>query len=116
MAGRLTIVGLGPADELLLTPQTSAAIAAAEVVFVRTRRHPAAAVLGDVQSFDEIYDQADTFEAVYQEIAERLIAATSEGEVLYAVPGSPLVLERTVELLRAASDDGRLDLEILPAT
>ena len=115
MAGRLTIVGLGPADELLLTPQTSAAIAAAEVVFVRTRRHPAAAVLGDVQSFDEIYDQADTFEAVYQEIAERLIAATSEGEVLYAVPGSPLVLERTVELLRAASDDGRLDLEILPA-
>ena len=35
-----------------------------------------------------------------------------EGEVLYAVPGSPLVAERTVELLR---QDDRIALEVLPA-
>ena len=33
------------------------------------------------------------------------------GEVLYAVPGSPLVAERTVELLRA---DGRVEVEVVP--
>ncbi len=115
MAGRLTIVGLGPGDDQLLTPQTRAAIAAADVAFLRTNRHPAASALGDVPSFDEIYERADTFDAVYREIVERLIAATEAGDVLYAVPGSPLVLERTVELLRAAGDTGRIDLEILPA-
>ena len=115
MAGRLTIVGLGPADEQLLTPQTSAAIAAADVAFLRTSRHPAASILADAPSFDHIYERADTFAAVYQEIAERLITAAQDSDVLYAVPGSPLVLERTVELLRAAADDGRVQLEILPA-
>ena len=39
----------------------------------------------------------------------------ADGSVVYAVPGSPLVLERTVELLRAEGDAGRLDLDILPA-
>ncbi len=34
------------------------------------------------------------------------------GEVVYAVPGSPLVAERTVELLRA---DARVDLEVHPS-
>lgn len=115
MAGRLTIVGLGPADEQLLTPQTRAAISNADVAFLRTSRHPAASVLGDVPSFDDIYERADTFEAVYQEIAERLIEATLDSDVLYAVPGSPLVLERTVELLRAAAGERRVDIEILPA-
>src|SRR4029079_5985969 len=39
-------------------------------------------------------------------------AANEHGEVLYAVPGSPLVLERTVRQLR---HDPRITCEILPA-
>jgi len=115
MAGRLTVVGLGPADERLLTPQTRAAIEGADIAYLRTSRHPAASALDSAPSFDEIYERAETFEAVYREISERLIAASRDSDVLYAVPGSPLVLERTVELLRLAADDGRIDLEILPA-
>ena len=43
---------------------------------------------------------------------ERLVeAATRHGEVLYVVPGSPLVLERTVRSLR---DDARVETTILP--
>jgi hypothetical protein len=39
---------------------------------------------------------------VYATIVDLLVAAAAEhGEVLYAVPGSPLVLERTVRRLRA---------------
>jgi tetrapyrrole methylase family protein / MazG family protein len=39
-------------------------------------------------------------------------AAEEHGEVLYLVPGSPSVAERSVELLRA---DGRIEVEVLPA-
>ena len=50
---------------------------------------------------------ADSFDELYAAIAEDLVtlARTSpNGEVVYAVPGSPLVAERTVELLRARDD------------
>ena len=47
------------------------------------------------------------FDEVYERIVDALVdAAVAHGEVLYAVPGSPLVAERTVELLRA---DERVD-------
>ena len=50
---------------------------------------------------------------MYVEIVERLVSAAGEhGEILYAVPGSPFVLERTVELLRA---DDRVRTDVLPA-
>lgn len=115
--GRLTVVGLGPAGPELITPQTHAAIAAADRVWLRTSRHPAADGI-DAASFDEVYEAADTFADVYAEIAARLIADVTTDEdlaVVYAVPGSPLVLERTVELLRAAADAGRIELDVLPA-
>ena len=52
-------------------------------------------------TFDDVYEAADTFADVYAEITERLVAAAAEhGEILYAVPGSPLVLERTRAHLR----------------
>jgi len=100
------------------------------VRFVRTRRHPAVDVVepGDpgalpvrdtsaVISFDDVYETAPTLEAVYATIVDRLVeAAQQHGHVAYAVPGSPLVAERTVELLRArAGHDGDVALEIVPA-
>ena len=70
----------------------------------------------DAVSHDDLYETADTFDEVYIEIANRLTAATSEyGEVLYAVPGSPLVLERTVRYLREQAAAGTIELDVLPA-
>ncbi|MXW76059.1 MAG: MazG family protein [Acidimicrobiaceae bacterium] len=113
--GTITVVGLGPADEELLTAQTRAAIAAAPRCFLRTRMHPAARVLSDAVAFDDEYEKGESFEAVYEAISERLILESAEGDLLYAVPGSPLVLERTVELLRDAAQSGRVTVEILAA-
>ena len=49
-------------------------------------------------SFDHLYDGAETFGQVYAEIVESLVSAAAQaGRVLYAVPGSPAVLERSVE-------------------
>lgn len=109
----ITIVGLGPAGSQYVTQETLDAIAAHDHRYVRTMRHPSAAVVGKATSFDEIYESADTFADVYAEITERLVAAATEhGDILYAVPGSPLVLERTVRHLRG---DSRVTCTTLPA-
>ncbi len=112
-SGRVTIVGLGPAGPQYVTQQTLDAIAATPHRFIRTTRHPCAALVGAATSFDDVYESSETFADVYAEITERLVAAATEhGEILYAVPGSPLVLERTV---RRLSSDDRVECTVLPA-
>jgi tetrapyrrole methylase family protein / MazG family protein len=113
--GTITIVGLGPADESLIAPLTRQAIDRHDRRFLRTAVHPAAAVVPGAETFDGIYDRAENFAEVYETIVDRLIAEAADGDLLYAVPGSPLVLERTVELLRGAQAAGRVELSILPA-
>ena len=105
--GRVTVVGLGPAGAELVTAQTAEQIAAHQRRFLRTRRHPSAAVVGQAESFDRCYETAADYDEVYSQICERLIDAASEGDVLYAVPGSPRVLERSVELLERQAADRR---------
>jgi tetrapyrrole methylase family protein/MazG family protein len=108
------VVGLGPAGSDLRTENAKQALRRASRAFVRTRHHPAAADLGDaVASFDHHYEEAPSFEDVYRRIVDDLVEAASDGgDVVYAVPGSPLVAERTVELLRA---DPRVELTVVPA-
>ena len=98
---RVIVVGLGPGDPSHVTARTLAEIERVPHRFVRTTRHPSASLVHGATSFDEVYEVADTFDDVYREITDRLVAAAQQhGEVLYAVPGSPLVLERTVHNLR----------------
>lgn len=101
------VVGLGPSDAGLVTARTRELIDAASLARLRTRVHPAAAGLGDIASYDEWYERADSFEVLYNAIVEDLVglaAGSPSGEVLYVVPGSPLVAESTVERLRARDD------------
>ena len=109
--GLVVVVGLGPAGPDLLTGAARQAIARVPRRFVRTVRHPSAAAVPEAASFDAVYESADALESVYAGIVDALVeAVTEEGEVLYAVPGSPLVAERTVELLLA---DERVDVELV---
>ncbi|MFM8266821.1 MAG: nucleoside triphosphate pyrophosphohydrolase [Ilumatobacteraceae bacterium] len=109
----ISIVGLGPGDHAWVTDHTRREIDRVARRFVRTVRHPSADLVTDAESFDAIYDDAATFDDVYARIVERLVEAANEsGEILYAVPGSPLVLERTV---RSLLDDGRLACTVHPA-
>jgi tetrapyrrole methylase family protein/MazG family protein len=114
--GRVVVVGLGPAGPELATTAARDAIARVPVRFVRTTRHPSAVLVDQASTFDDVYDGAGTIDDVYPEIVRRLVAAATEhGEVLYAVPGSPSVGERTVELLRDAAAAGTIDLTVVPA-
>jgi len=103
---RVRVVGLGPGDARYVTAGAAAALRNASVARLRTNVHPAAAAF-DLQSYDEWYESADSFEHLYVRIVDDLVllAHTSPTlEVVYAVPGSPVVAEHTVELLRERSD------------
>jgi len=111
----IVVTGLGPGDfdripgsvqDILLDP--------ARAVVVRTRHHPAAEQLAARRKIvfcDDLYESRDTFESVYSAIAERVIATGQVGEVVFAVPGSPLVGEFAVrELLKSS-----VEVELIPA-
>jgi tetrapyrrole methylase family protein/MazG family protein len=113
MSGRVVVVGLGPADVDLITVGARDEIARHDVRFVRTDRHPAARAVPGAATFDGLYESADTMRAVYRGIVDTLAdAAAIHGEILYAVPGSPMVAEHTVELLLA---DDRVEVRLVPA-
>ena len=110
---RIVVVGLGPGGHDHVTVETRAAIDQATHRYLRTEIHPSADLVPDAITFDHLYDTADTFADVYTEIADTLVAAAIEhGEILYAVPGSPLVLERTVRHLLVSDE---VDCDVRPA-
>ncbi len=119
MTGRITVVGLGPAGPDLVTAGTLERLERAERVVLRTRHHPAAAIV-DAVTFDHVYEREATLPAVYRAIVDEIAAmveALADGsELVYAVPGSPVVAERTVELLvEQAEESTDLEVEIVPA-
>jgi tetrapyrrole methylase family protein/MazG family protein len=106
---RVDVWGLGPAGASLIPSGLLDAVASSTTI-VRTLRHPAAAALPDtVIACDDLYESAATIEDVYRAIVQRVV---DNAPATYVVPGSPLIAERTVELLRARAD---VELVIHPA-
>lgn len=113
MTALIKIVGLGPGSDDAITNQTLREIENSKHRFIRTTRHPSAHLVKNATSFDDEYEKHDKFEDVYQAIADKLVAAaTQHQEILYVVPGSPLVLEHTVQLLL---QNKSVSITILPA-
>lgn len=110
---QITICGLGPGAPGDITSATRELLGQSGNVFLRTTQHPTAELAPQSQSFDRLYDKGSTLEDVYRQIADTLVSEASKSDrVVYAVPGSPLVLERSVRHLR---QDPRVDVELLPA-
>ncbi len=107
----ITILGLGPGDPDLLTLQAWHCLEQAGEVYLRTREHPVVAGFPAglaVYSFDDLYEQGNTFEEVYEEIIQRIITLGQRPQgVVYAVPGHPFVAETTgPEISKRAKDLG----------
>ncbi|MBO0961780.1 nucleoside triphosphate pyrophosphohydrolase [Neobacillus sp. MM2021_6] len=104
MEKRIEIVGLGAGDlEQLPVGVYKKLLHAGGGLFLRTKEHP---VVADLEkeglmyiSFDTVYVKHEQFEAVYEEIAQTLLQKAKSEAIIYAVPGHPLVAERTVQLL-----------------
>jgi tetrapyrrole methylase family protein/MazG family protein len=109
--GMITIVGLGPGGAELITRSAWNWLIAQPEVYVRTRQHPAVGEIPSsvkVISFDDYYQNGDTFEQVYQQIVAKIIDLGERPEgVTYAVPGHPMVAEATSpEIIRIAKENG----------
>src|SRR6185436_20760440 len=103
----LTILGLGPGEIDDLSRRAWRVLKQAKTVYLRTSRHNCVPCLpqngATYLPCDDLYEQHARFEDVYTAIVERVMQAARKGDVVYAVPGDPLVGESTVtQLLKAA--------------
>ncbi|HZG16809.1 MAG TPA: nucleoside triphosphate pyrophosphohydrolase [Candidatus Bathyarchaeia archaeon] len=104
MTASIHIIGLGAGTLEQLPYGIYKTVKDASHLYLRTKEHPVVTELVQegvaFTSFDEIYEKHGDFSSVYEEIAENLLqAAKAQGQIIYAVPGHPLVAERTVQLL-----------------
>ena len=99
----INIIGLGAGDIEQLPFGVYRTLKNTQSLFLRTKEHPVVKELEKeglvFSSFDSVYEKHDQFEDVYEEICTILLKEALAEEVTYAVPGHPLVAERTVQLL-----------------
>jgi len=92
----ITIAGLGPGSVEDLTRRSWRALTTAPRLYLRTAHHGCVAAFPPslhYESFDALYETHDRFEVVYRAIILVVMAAAREGDVVYAVPGDPLLGE-----------------------
>ncbi|MBM2826701.1 MAG: uncharacterized protein HW403_765 [Dehalococcoidia bacterium] len=114
---RLTIIGLGPGSWGQVTLEAKEALEQATEVYLRTAQHPTVAHMPkhlEIHSFDSMYEEGSSFQAVYEAIVNRImdLASRPEGAV-YCVPGHPLVGEATVISLMERSKAEGMPLRIV---
>lgn len=117
--GEITIVGLGPGSFGLITVETLELLKTAETLLLRTAKHPTVAEIMNrgitFTSYDYVYEEQASFDEVYSTIAYDCLGQAAAGKkVVYAVPGSPLVAEKTVMLIRELAAKQGIPLTILP--
>lgn len=116
MPYQIEILGLGAGDLEQIPLGVYKKLINAKHLYLRTKEHP---VIADLEkegltytSFDATYEKHQQFEEVYQEIADVLLDKARTEEVTYAVPGHPLVAERTVQLLLKKGPEKEVDIII----
>ncbi|OQP16425.1 nucleoside triphosphate pyrophosphohydrolase [Geobacillus zalihae] len=104
------VFGLGAGDVKQLPIGVYRKLKRAHPLFLRTKEHPVVKWLTEegiaFTSFDEVYEKHEQFADVYADIVDQLTEQAKRGDVFYAVPGHPLVAERTVQLLFEAERRG----------
>jgi len=107
----ITLLGLGPGNPDQLTREAWNLLSAADEIWLRTRQHPTVNALPSsvkLHSFDDLYENGETFDQVYNAIVEKVLELGRRPHgVIYAVPGHPFVAEATCpEIARLARDEG----------
>lgn len=119
MKARITVAGLGSGDENQLSLGVWRKLQNASRIYLRTERHPAVSLLNAERipftTFDALYEASASFDEVYESIATELVRAAEAGggDIVYAVPGHPMVAEYTVQLLKARCPERGIELELL---
>lgn len=124
MKPKIMIAGLGPAGLGQITLETWEALQTHRRIILRTEVHPAAQDLKErhiaFETCDAFYESCEDFQQVYESIAAFLLeqakALGDEGEeLLYAVPGHPLVAEETVQRLLKEAPGHGVEIQVISA-
>ncbi|MFI5274140.1 MAG: SAM-dependent methyltransferase, partial [Ktedonobacterales bacterium] len=120
----IVVVGLGPGRWEDLTIAARDILESAPRVVFRTLRHPTVDALRArnaslaVESFDALYEQAESFAQLYPQMADRLYILAAERPdsqpLIYAVPGHPLIAEESVRYLRLHAPEHGVVVRIVP--
>lgn len=116
----IKIVGLGPGSPEALTIGAIKALEESKNLYFRTEKHPTVDYLKQgLQNFktcDNYYEEGNSFDEVYSNIARDMIEEYKNyGELVYAVPGHPLVAEKSVLNLINLCTENNIEYKILPA-
>lgn len=116
----IRVVGLGPGTKEALTIGAVDALKSSHNVYLRTEKHPTVGFLKDqgikFSTFDNKYEEASEFNEVYESIANELVKLHKEkGELVYAVPGHPLVAESSVSILLKLCRENNIEIDLIPA-
>ena len=116
MNHQITIIGLGAGELDQMPLGIYKLLKNTDLIYARTIEHPVLKELINeglkVESFDAIYEAHDQFEAVYEEIADILIRKAMDQNIIYSVPGHPLIAERTVQILLSEGEKKGIDVHI----
>lgn len=117
--GNIIIVGLGPGPFGCLSLETWEVLKQASTLLLRTAVHPTVEELQargvGFETYDSFYEQGEDFDTIYAAIAADVLErARRGGEVVFAVPGSPMVAEKTVSLIREGAREQQVSLRVLP--
>jgi tetrapyrrole methylase family protein/MazG family protein len=106
----IVIVGLGPGAPGHLTREAWGVLSTTSEIWLRTAHHPVVTDLPEeivIHTFDDYYEKADSFPEVYAAIADQVLRLAAAQDVVYAVPGHPLVGEAAVrQILAQAKERG----------
>ncbi len=116
----IRVVGLGPGAIGSLTIETLEILKSGEKIYLRTEKHPTVDYLKSLsiefETYDNRYEEYNNFDEVYKSIAEDLIKEHEVyGDIIYGVPGHPLVAESSVKLLIELCAKNKIEIEILAA-
>jgi tetrapyrrole methylase family protein/MazG family protein len=84
-------------------------------IFLRTAVHPGLEdLISDyrVSACDDLYESLPDFDAVYHAIAERIVQAAHDAEVVFAVPGHPRFGERSVQCVINLAEMRGIDVTV----
>ena len=116
----IKIVGLGPGSPDSLTIGTINILKNTDKIYLRTEKHPTVSYLKQLginfETYDYIYEKEKNFEDVYSNIVKDLIFKEKQfKEIVYGVPGHPLVAEKSVMSLLELCEKQSINVKIIPS-
>ncbi len=113
----IVLLGLGPGDPGKITRAAWDWLNQIPEIYLRTSQHPVVSAFPselEVHSFDDLYDQSETFADVYGQIVEKVLELGRRPEgVTYAVPGHPFVAEATAPEIKRRAEEMGLPVRVL---